>query len=138
MGKRLKWCLEPEYELPHFRADTEFGEYLIGQRKGDKFWEYCTPDEGWGEHDAHEVDNLTKGRAFGAAEMHYQKLVYQSDHGLKDLNFDLDARWDFKNKCYVYTKRNSNEQTWLYKTYSWRSTYACYSKGRAVIEYGDT
>ncbi|PWE48500.1 hypothetical protein DEM26_18305 [Thioclava sp. NG1] len=64
----LNWKAVSNMQPDHYRADTRHGTYFIGPRKSDGAWEYCTPDEDWGEHQSHILDDLTREKAFAAVE----------------------------------------------------------------------
>ena len=67
----LIWKLDDNFNPEHYRADTRHGTYFIGPRASDGAWEYCTPDEDWGEHERHEHNNLTRDQAFAAVEAEF-------------------------------------------------------------------
>lgn len=75
----LQW--KPMSQPRHFCAETEFGTYLLGPRKSDGFWEYCTPDEDWGDHNEHMLDDLSEAKARTAAQADYTRRL-QARKGL--------------------------------------------------------
>jgi hypothetical protein len=78
----LEWKVDERSHAPdHMRAITPFGEYLIGPRRSDGAWEYATPDEDWGEHDNHMLEDLTRGQAFYAAEAEFVERSARSPKG---------------------------------------------------------
>lgn len=62
------WERAEEYRQPHARLVRPEGEYLLGQRASDGAWEYATPDEDWGDHEGHILDDLTFEEARHAVE----------------------------------------------------------------------
>jgi hypothetical protein len=71
----LEWKPDAGRRADHMRADTPHGEYLIGPRRSDGAWEYATPDDDFGEHDNHMLENLTRGQAFYAVEFEYARRI---------------------------------------------------------------
>ncbi len=67
----LNWKPAENLQPDHYRADTPRGAYFIGPRKSDGAWEYCTPDEDWGSHESHMLDDLTRDQAFAAVEAEF-------------------------------------------------------------------
>lgn len=56
---RLKWIADPDQAANHWYATTRFGTYRMGPRKSDGCWEYCTPDDDWGQHNNHTAEDLS-------------------------------------------------------------------------------
>jgi hypothetical protein len=67
----LEWKPDAGRRADHMRADTPHGEYLIGPRRSDGAWEYATPDDDFGEHDNHMLEDFTREQAFAAVEAEY-------------------------------------------------------------------
>ena len=65
------WQPDDFHAAGHMVAHTEFGAYHIGPRRSDGFWEYCTPDEDFGVHNEHMLDDLSEEQAFAAVEAEY-------------------------------------------------------------------